>query len=775
MAAYLLRAEFTGTGNLTPGVYTPEVGTLVVPEYGVRDTGNFNSNPQLDRYLRDGAGAVQIDFNTGGVYNELNTIVSLWSGSNLSTADYGVECEIRIPALTPWNGGTGTESMYLYSALGCRVYTDANGFAQYAGLWFDINDGDDGSGVRQWHLDVMPILDTEGTASFDDAGSWIPHYTDPPPVPSWVWLGTAACTVKIRMEVQGRVMRGFVNGTRIVDRWAGTEWTWTGTGLDAPGKAALFIYDQNDPQETLGLSSIKVEALRASPIPTSSSTSDFLLDTFTDPNGMFLDAHVGDSGVTWIKDDPQETFQWVIQGNALQEADYLGGTGTTARETHSTVEAPGVDYGVEWTLIYTGVAALVELSISMRGYTIHDAFPERFNAVRGHLTISFSGATSTANVGARENHPTGGGGANASNLSLSNSNGVHIVRLEVLANVASLYYDGVKIVSSPVTGFAAPGWAGFSMGAANMNGFGVVKIDKIRAYTIDPPGSFWTSRVKCTEVIGAAGTFMRVRRPPPPAPPPPRELEVYDLPVSPSSIPLQPRGPSDPNYPFDPVLHSTVVLDYFNDPAGTDITTHVGQAGTPWTIHPLFGQAPAPSQSLFRMTGISVRRTTYDEDYNYDGGNAMLLPAGRIAGNSKLSIYLRVNASLPYNATNAEVGVYHNTVLAYDPSNTDALFVFRTNAIFLASAGGTITIPLTLPGGDYHVLYESDGLNASVYLNGVLKGSVVRAVQIVDALSFYIFDGSSVGDVAIDTVHVYVPNLPGAFWTDRTRCTEVVS
>lgn len=230
--------------------------------------------------------------------------------------------------------------------------------------------------------------------------------------------------------------------------------------------------------------------------------TDFVNDTFTDTNGTLIAAHTGEVGATWTREYTFPDVQWEINGNALRRQDYAGGSFDSI--IHASGTPPTANYYVE-VGIYMAAASFAtlnnnwfEFDLIARGFTHDPGFGPVEDGVI--LAIDFhNGGFSNTYLGGRWS--SGGG----SITTMVPSVGDHVIRLEVVGNIAEAFYDGVSMGTQNVSGFTvpptAPGYVAMGLRSASLDDVGDVKISYFKAGPLGPPPpvAFWQDFVNSAE------------------------------------------------------------------------------------------------------------------------------------------------------------------------------------------------------------------------------------------------------------------------------------
>lgn len=283
------------------------------------------------------------------------------------------------------------------------------------------------------------------------------------------------------------------------------------------------------------------------------------------------------------------------------------------------------------------------------------------------------------------------------------------------------------------------------------------------------PGQFWTSNVKCTEVIGAAA-LMLAAEPPPPAPPPPRELEVYDLPGygAPPPVVNVVTAALNVNADFAGVngtllsnyvdlLGNTFYLPYFST-GFTDIN-YTLQGGALSGLNPVFAEPGGSDDRIAYATFIIP-------------GSDVTVETSMFLGADIPEIWLVARASYmwtsdtipPYSSIYAKIFPYWSGTQLYIVNDKPGGYQQAYINLAEIYASSTLNIKLTVIGN-----------TAKLYLNGVEKLSLSPLTVLASGYAGFSGSHWSDNDALMDYFKVWSEDPPGAFWTDRMRCTEVVT
>jgi hypothetical protein len=243
-----LKAEFNGPNTLNLSTYVPEVNTLVIPPWPAEGRGNEGISVPLSSYLLTGTGQVYI--NPAYDQNIQTDIMSLAPGSPPPSNDYYHEVEINLPSVASLGD---SYNHLLYVGIASRVIPSSYNPPYSANALNMMVDFDVFNGGWRFYAEMWDYLYLGESIDYDDWWDF----------PEFV-LGANAQTVKLRVQVKGRMWNFWVNGVQQASHGV-KDFYWTGASSLDSGTCKMSINMENYGSGPVGVGppGIRIEAYRA--------------------------------------------------------------------------------------------------------------------------------------------------------------------------------------------------------------------------------------------------------------------------------------------------------------------------------------------------------------------------------------------------------------------------------------------------------------------------------------------------------------------------------
>lgn len=814
------RAEFIGTGTLQ--AYVPEVGpnfvTRTSPAQPLVGTGGTQAITEAARVT---SGSWVFDHNTG--WNA--KFLALKCNVTPTSADYRVEIIVSTP----------NSSFYdMEIALCGRGYLSAFDGAilrTYAPVFTISRVG----GATQVFVQPKMTQDSGNAVLTNPTGNVT------------VALGATAQQIILAAEFQGNTLRAFVNNT--------VRWTATLTGSTEFNAAGIVEWQFNFPTWASGdprYALTAVERQRATyDFAVAAPGTEFMLANFNgtgnlnnytpDVGAPFVwENRVANGGSQW----PISFYPCVLQGDGTWKFDQTNIDGDIITIRGGT-NPPVLDYFME-TVIQVGSEATVIVHHDIRA-TNYDYSPTEhyYESIPMHFYINgyVGGDPTKVDIGVTfvgtfysnavfvgdPSQVTGYIGPNV----------IFTLATAVKGREVRNYINGMLVQTltwSGGTEYDTPGMCVWGFNFLNPGGVGgtyfPAPIFSMRAGTgvydsIRPdPEAFWTTRVKCSEVISYVGTrqapvVIEELAQPEPVPvlvmPSAAELLAYAQPRVIPPLAVIPAGFDTPQFvdadftnpgvPFNTLLNNytdklgrTFSVPYYENSGFTDINYSIGVVAPGVNDTPVL--TGCVSSSSTTAPGSLSNRTAY-ADVTIPGGTDHTVAVGFRVGpmssfdNCQAMLIARADTqdwgngpprnriSVTFDCKGADISIPNYNYPGYID-----VTLRQDTQVGYTSVTKRVDTGMALYGQLEGVQLRMSGNVAKLFMEGVTENPDAGFTEVLSlsitwlAPGFAGFATSGIfstnthdypGNITIGYFKVYTEDPPGNFWTTRVRCTEEVT